>query len=204
MLCVLALFAPVYVGVVWLLARAFCHEPAHRATHLVAAAAALAAAAVVGTLGVPFLEEAELPCAFALLAIGPWLLPLRRFRAGIAAGLALVVLYAIPFARAEYLTATLGDPLRAAFSRAHPDAPSPAFFGVLTRDGGRARALRVDEEGGYYVGFERTPDGAWRVRPGAYPPQRLAWYEGNSGSTDCPYPVPLLLIAHGVRFGCGL
>jgi hypothetical protein len=203
MLCVLVLFAPVYVGLVWVLAWAFRREPAHRTAHLVAAAASLAAAAMVGLLGVPFLEGAELPCAVALLAIGPWLLPLRRFRAGIAAGLALVVLYAIPLARAEYLTATLGDALRTAFAREHPDAARPEFFGVVTRGGGRARVLRVDKEGAYYVAFERAADGTWRVRPGAYPPQRLAWYEGNSDHVDCPYPVPLLLMAHGVR-GCGL
>lgn len=156
-------------------------------------------------VGVPFLSggDAVLAYAIAVLVLGPAVLPLRRFRVAIGIGLAAVLVYAVPFIRAERLTAGLGDPLRGAFARAHPNAPVARYLGVVSRDGDRLRALRVDEEGGYYLAFDRAADGTWHVRPGGYPPQTLAWYEGNSGRTDCPYPVPLLLLAHGVRSGCG-
>lgn len=205
MLCFLALIAPLYLGLVWLVARFACREPAHRPSHLIAAGAAVPAAGIVGLLGVPFVDDgsdAVLWCAIGLLAFAPAVLPLHRFRAAIVAGLAALVLYAVPFVRAERLTATLGEALRVAFAREHPGAPGARYFGVIDQDGDRVRVLRVDEEGGYYVAFERAADGTWRVQPGAYPPQVLAWYEGSSGRTDCPYPVPLLLIARGIRSGC--
>ena len=75
---------------------------------------------------------------------------------------------------------------------------------VLTASSERARALRVDALEAYYrVDFVSEDGRTWRVRDGSYPPQQLAWYQGNSGQSNCPYPVPLLVVLRGIG-GCGM
>jgi hypothetical protein len=195
-----------YLGLVGLVARFACKTPGHRRAHVVSAALGLPLAAFVTVFGLPWGPDARggaaLLVAAAVLALAPVTPPGHRPGvAGAAVLLVALTAYLEPVVRVHRLTRARGDALRAALDEV--GAPPERYFVVLTASAERARALRVDMYEAYYVNFVSADGRTWHVRDSSYPPQQLAWYEGNSGQSDCPYPVPLLVVLRGIT-GCGM
>jgi hypothetical protein len=198
-----------YFGVVALLGRLFCRDAAHRKSHVVAAAVAFGLAILVAGCGVPYADNpgdrVGAPLAVATLVLGPAVFPRLGRRGRIAASVIVLAAFVEPVVRVEYLTWLRGPALQAALASEHPETRGEErVFSVLSLSSGHAEVFRVDGKGqGYRVHFERTSDGAWYVRPGSYPPQALLWYDGNSGSYNCPYPTSVLLLLHDRGTWCG-
>lgn len=208
MSCFLVLVLPLYLGLVWVLTRLLCRDAAHRKSHVVAAAVALALAVLVGSLGVPYADnpndQVGLLIALGLLAVGPILFGRLGRRARIVLGLAVLAAFTEPVVRVEYLTWRHGETLRRAFLADNPEAGDERLFSVLAHSRKHAEVLRVEtNKTAYLMRFERPVDGSWRVNPASYPPQLLLWYDGNSDTYHCPYPTSVLLILHGVGAWCG-
>jgi hypothetical protein len=207
MLCVLIPAGPLYLGLVWLLSRLLCRNVAHRKAHVAAAAIALGVAALIASLGVPYVPNAQdrvgAPLAMGLLALGPILFPRLGRRTRIGVVIAAVLAFTEPVVRVEYLTWRDGQALRAALLREHPDAGLERIFSVFSRSQERAAVLRVEcNDTAYIVDFETDAKGLWRVASASYPPQQLLWYHGNSGWYDYPYPTAVLLITHRSAASC--
>src|SRR5262245_20534800 len=155
MLILWVLLLPFYLGLVWVLSRVFCRDAAHRKTHLVAAAAALALAVLVVSFGVPYAHNPQdrvgIPPALALLAIGPVLLPRLGPRARAGTALVLMVAYVEPVVRAEFLTWRHGQTLREAVAREHSESGSDRLFSVLAWSPSHARAVRVEKDKTAYL-----------------------------------------------------
>src|SRR5688572_4612017 len=195
-----------YLGFVGLVARFACKAAGHRRAHVVSAALGLPLAAFVTVFGLPWGPDARggtaLLVAAVVLALAPVTPPGRRsVVAGIAVLLVAALAYLEPLVRVHQLTRAHGDALRDALDEV--GAPPERYFVVLAASAERARALRVDMYEAYYVSFVSADGRTWHVRDSSYPPQQLAWYEGNSGQSNCPYPVPLLVVVRGIT-GCGM
>jgi hypothetical protein len=195
-----------YLGLVGLVARFACKTPGHHRAHVGSAALGLPLAAFVTVFGLPWGPDerggAALLVAAAVLVLAPVTPPGHRPGVAVATVLLVAALaYLEPLVRVRQLTTAHGDALRDALDAV--GAPSERYFVVLTASKERARALRVDANEAYYVTFVSADGRTWRVRDGSYPPQLLAWYHGNSGQSDCPYPVPLLVVFRGIG-GCGM